>query len=322
MRIAFVVTDAQDIFLYSHLIELYKEKSHKVLIYFDASSRKTTSISRNKKIIDQFDVPTVKYHSAKECLKKTSGNELDVVITNEGMPFRNGMKVPFMFIALSWTIEHCVHGSRFLNMCDYFFCDDEIVKSFAKLSKYKTKVLYDSHPKYYCLHNKTKEQVCKMLGLPPNQKYVTVLGPAPALHSQRRIKDIRKIVDYFIDQGYKIVYKRKPKDRDIKICNCHYSMAHNHKKYSTAVLLSYLSDFVIGFNTSGIIESVHIGTPFINFFLRHKKVNYKKHPQSKINTNKVLRVHSFDRQIMKAFVSSFQGCDKRRQYAIATELDL
>lgn len=321
MRIGFAVTDIQDFFLFRYLIDLYLDRGHEVILYYDNRVKKLTSVRFNKSSIRIPGCITIPYLSMKNCIAKANG-KVDLMITNEGMPFEGRIKLPFKMYGLSWTIEHYFHGPRFLHLCDLFFCDDPIVKKLTNFDRYKTKVIYKFHPKYYCLHNRTREEVCTMLNIPASDRYVTILAPAPALYSNRRQEDIRVLVKFFTNRHYSIIVKQKPKDQPFKMVKARYKMVHKHKKYSTSVLLAYISDFVIGFNTSGIIESVKTRTPFINLFLKHKKINYKRHPQFKINNERILRLDRSSIKRVKQFVASWDGYEKCKEYPIAEELDL
>ena len=310
-------------FLYGYLIDLYLHRGHNVYVYYDKSSSKITSVKKNKHVLKELaGCSVIPYLKQDDCMRRIESDVIDIIMTNEGMPFEIPAKLPCKMYAFSWTIEHVVHGPRFMPICDVFFCDDTIVKKIHDLSNYKNmKVDYDCHPKYLCL-NKSRQELCCMLGLDPKQKYVTVMGPAPALNYKPRQKDIKKLVKFFANRGYKIIYKYKPKDKVVKICHYDVKMSHAIAKYSTSAILSFISEVVIGFNTSGIIESVHTQTPFINFFLKHNKVNYRQHWQFRINTDFILRLDSFDKQRVKEFIKSNKSLPKRTVYPLGQELDI
>lgn len=322
MRIGFVVTDIQDFHLYAFLVDLYIDKKHDVKLYYNSVLKKVTSPKKNIKLVKQYKCSYDSYSDMKDCIKKVS--DRDIVFTNEGMPFEY-VNLPFKMIALSWATEAYVHGKRFLNICDSFFCDCsyDVLKDAFDFSKYKCKVIYDKHPKYYILQNKTRKDVCDILGLDENPKYVTVLGPAPAQDYKPRLKEIRKLVDFFKNNGYKIIYKQKPKCPDlVNICYYDIEMFHKHKKYSTSLLLTYISDFVVAFNSSGVVESIRTDTPFVNLFIGHSVVDYRKHPVSLLNYDKILRIDSFkNNDKLKQFFELNKNCIKRTDYDIAQEID-
>ena len=247
------------------------------------------------------------------------------MITNEGMPFRKPDPLPCLHYALSWSIEHVGHGFRFLPITDVFFCDDPIMAKVQDFNKYpKMKVVYDEHPKYLCL-NKSREEMCKMLGISHKNKYVLVMGPAPSLKLGLKQKNIQKMVKFFSRNGFKILYKYKKKDkstniyRDIEMANA-LSM-----KYSAVVLLLAISELSIGFNTGGIVEAIHTNTPYINYYLdcyvSGKFVDYRKHWQFKINNEFVLRLDRFDADRVNKFLDGL-GKEKRTHFPLAKELDL
>jgi len=323
MKIAFTLTDVQDLFLYGYLIDLYKKRNHSIYVYYDKISSKTTSVKKNKSILDKFKgCIVVPYSRQEDCVERLKIDDIDIVMTNEGMPFKYIVSLPCKMYAFSWTIEYMVHGHRFMPMCDVFFCDDPIVRSFNNFSEYSDmKVKDDSHPKYLWL-NKSRNELCNMLDLDPKEKYVTVLGPAPALDYKPKRKEISKLVKHFSKKGFKIVYKHKPKDKIVKVCDYDKKISNSVYNCSTSVLLSSISDVVIGFNTSGIVESVHTRTPFINFFLKHNKVDYRKHWQFKINNDFILRLDSYDKVQVNDFLSKNQDLEKREEYPLDEKLDI
>lgn len=322
MRVGFMITDYQDFFLYSSLIGLYKSKGHEVFGFYDSKVNKRTSIRNNRHYLRIFDFnKIVRYTNAKEAIFKCKELGVDIVMTNEGMPFQGNASLPFDMYAFSWTLEHFHHGHRFLNICKYFFCEDPYVTNIFDFSKYTCKVITDHHPKYFCLHKKGRKKICRQLNICHKQKYVTVMGPAPGLMYERNISDIQKIVDFFRNRNYKIILKQKPKDNRIRFIKPDISMDHRHTKYSTSLFLCSISDYVVGFNTTGVIESMRVGVPYINLYIKHKKVNYKKHPQFKVNGPNILRIDNFDKGKLSKFISLAKP-NVRNDFPICKELDL
>ena len=322
MRFGFMITDIQDFFLYSYLIDLYKKRGHSVFGFYDIKVNKKTSIRNNKSFIQAFNfTKTVPYTSMENAISKCHKYQMDIVMTNEGMPFKGKIGLPFDLYAFSWTLEHFHHGSRFLNLCKYFFCEDPYVKSIFNFNKYKTVVVDDFHPKYFCLHNKNRKHICRQLGMDHKKKYVVIMGPAPGLQYKSKISDIKKMVDFFRRRNYKIILKQKPKDDKIGFIKADHKMLHKHSRYSTAVLLYSIADYVVGFNTTGVVESMRVGTPYINLYIKHKKVNYKKHPQFKVNGPRILRIDNFDNNKISAFVESVKP-NIRNNFPIGKVLDI
>lgn len=307
--IGFAVNNVQDFHLYGNLIDYYGDRS---VILYDKKVNKITSPRNNIKILNTFKCNKLGYSNIEECINL--GKKCSHVISNEGQPFQGDLKLPFKLIGLSWTMEYYVHGPRFLNLCERFYvdCNYEQLKETYDLSQYP--VVYDNHPKYYILNNKTKQDICNLIGLDSSKKIVTFLGPAPAQRIDRKIKDMFKLGDLFKSLGYHIIVKQKPKCPDlVKICNYDQVLLHTHPKYSTSVMLSYVSDFMVGFNTSGVVESIRTNTPFINLYLDHKTVDYRKHPVSKVNFDKLLRLEKFDSSV-KDFINKNSKTQKRTDY--------
>ena len=322
MKIGFCLTDIQDYHLYGYLIDYYISKSHNITIFYDNTVKKTTSPCRNMDMVKQFSCQYSHYKDANHCNKLVS--DYDILITNEGMPFKSRINIFPDLYALSWATEYYVHGPRYLNMCKYFFCDcsKDALKDTFDFNKYSTKVIYGCHPKYYILHNKNKNDVCRELDLDSDKRYVTVFGPAPAQNWLAKSKDIIKLVKEIKKRGYFIIYKQKPKSKDVSVCYYDQKMLHKHKKYSTSLMLTYISDFTIGFNTSAVVESVRTATPFINLYLDHNVVNYRVHPVSKIHYDRILRLEYFDKKQIHQFIDNYCNSEKNIDYSIAKELNI
>lgn len=315
MKIGFTVSDVQDFHLYSYLVDFYIDKKENVILLYDNVVDKITSPKNNKKILNSFQCDKIKYSSMKECIDLSS--EMDLVITNEGQPFQGNIKVNSKIIGLSWTMEYYVHGPRFLNLVDRFYVDCSYNQLFKTYDLSQYNVIYNKHPKYYILNNKNKENICEQLSIDSNKKYVTFLGPAPAQKIDKKIKDMYALGNLFKEMGYTIIIKQKPKCPKLtEICNYDIKFLHKHPKYSTSAMLSYISDFVVGFNTSGVVESARINTPFINLYLDHKTCNYRKHPVSKLIYDKLLRIENFDKKIVSKFIEEHQNSVKNTDFEI------
>lgn len=313
MQIGFTISDVQDFHLYGILLENLIKSSNKITLFVDQEVSKITSPKNNKKIISKFNCEKIPYFSMKECLNLCG--KCDVVISNEGQPFQGKINLPFDLVGLSWTMEYYVHGPRFLHLCSRFYvdCSKEQLKNTYKFEN-ENKIIYEKHPKYYILKDISKSDICKMLGL-KTEKFVTFLGPAPAQNYKEKLKDMFRIGKLFKSLGYTIIVKQKPKCPNLtNICDYDIVMLHNQYKYSTSLLLTYISDFVVGFNTSGVVESVRTNTPFINLYLDHKTVNYRKHPVSKIVYNNLLRIEKFEENIVSEFIHKHRLPNKRNDF--------
>ena len=279
--------DIQDVWLFSHFIENgYFQKNHKLYFMIETTAKISAvqnwpgfvkSLGINE--TNMFAFEGEKSESFKMALEKCR-----YFITKDFLPFESLTQFSEKLVVLSWVGEstnRAPHGyNKKFAQPGYrkLYCEKILVPVYQHMGFEADEKI----PKYYFLNNNSRSDICRMLDLDPEKKYVTVFnnmwfnGDAKTGARDNNLTvRTKEIYDYIISQaqkrGYEIIVKNKMKYDAAKysaVPGSHYDKysAGTPSLYHTGISLMAISEFSVGLATAAAIESEHLGTRFISFW--------------------------------------------------------
>ena len=212
MNIIFFLADIQDIWLFNYFLK----PGHKLIC---AKGSKVTSPHRFKEKLEKRGYNVIPFEGRDHEDFKKELEDCDFFITKECLPFYEKHDFADKVISICWTAESGSKESRHhinIEGAYKFHYSEKIFEPLYQKLGYEN-IVY-TNPKYYFLNNLTREKACQVLGLSPEEKYITIFsGQFTTCDSgsfnmdDRAFEFVRFIEDFCDKNGYKILLKNKMK---------------------------------------------------------------------------------------------------------------
>ncbi len=269
MNVIFFLADIQDTWLFNYFLK----PGHKIIC---AKSNKITSPHRFQTQLQEKGYNVVLFDGCDSATFKQELQACDFFVTKECLPFYGEHEFANKVISICWTAESGNKTSRHhINIeggYKYHYSEKMFEPLYEKLG-YKN-IIY-SNPKYYFLNNLSRDKACKILNLPPEEKYVTIFsgqfttGDSGSFKMDDRAFEYVKFIEKLCkENNCKILLKNKMKYGDyLKGSINHFKFfAGNNLLYHQGIALQSISEFCVGFSTSASTEAHVMGSRFISFW--------------------------------------------------------
>tara|TARA_A100001015_G_scaffold319175_1_gene441291 strand:- start:1497 stop:2576 length:1080 start_codon:yes stop_codon:yes gene_type:complete len=277
--------DAQDLWLFNYFIENSTKNNSKYrLVIFYTDNNKITS-ANNSLLLENLKNAGLElfFFKGKEDKNfQQALNQCRFFITKDYLPFYESHEFLEKTLVISWVGESANSKSNKRNRKVAFpgarvFVEEIIQPAFSKIGISK----FGNSPKYYFLNRYSRTDLCKMLGLNPAKKYVTIFsnvffdydpfnyqlknnislnGKSYEIYSQ--------IESFCQSHGYEIILKNKLKYGTAFQDSIKHGIFFdgNPGMFHQGLCLMRISEFSVGFGTSAAVEAQEIGHRFISFW--------------------------------------------------------
>lgn len=277
MKYLFFISDIQDIWLFSYLME--RLESYKICY------EKTGKITSPHNFIDKDSESNFRFCGIEDEKFIKEFEECDYFITKEFLPFTEEFEGSEKIIGISWVGETIAkthdltpnappNPKKIIRGCNRFYIDKNL-KEFYDDVNFKS---IPTNPKYYFLNDFSREELCESIGLDPNGKYFTIFMNPNCFQGEESERNTR-IMEHALFTGKNLGYECIVKNKLKHGLWSKETVPHDYfcdgsplsSKYHVGIILQAISEFSIGFATCASIESEIIGSRFISVWdSKHK----------------------------------------------------
>ena len=279
-RNIFFLNDVQDVWLFNTLV-----RRNDLVVYNTIG--KITSPHLHYDILEKYLVGNIgcqlvsmnKIKTLKN-LENTINSECNFFITKECHPYTS-LDVPLDIrqsvspvrdktISIGWvgesTVSYADHRYRIRDKYLYHFVEPQLVPVYQSFGL--TKNIVANNPKYYFLNETDRDELCRLLGLDPQKRYVTLLITKLHDYSDNQLKILGHILQHCDKVGLQVIFKTKMKYNDFgrELVKYDHFFSGDNIQFHQTLALMCVSNLVIGFSSCASLEAETIGVPFVNFW--------------------------------------------------------
>jgi len=278
--------DIQDVWLFSHFIE--NAKNRKIKLYFMIeTTEKVSAVQRWPKFVGELGINQsnmILFEGENSNSFKRALESCRYFITKDFLPFESITGFAKKLIVLSWVGESANRSPHIYNKkfaqpgYARLYCEKLLTQVYEHMGFESDSRI----PKYYFLNKKSRKDLCEIIGLDPEKKYITVFNnmwfngdATKGVRKNKLALQTREIYDHIIskarNKGYEVIIKNKMKYDASNYKSVPESYYDKYSPgtpslYHTGIVLMSLSEFSVGLATSASVESEHIGSRFISFW--------------------------------------------------------